>query len=180
MLANQRVMMLKQKIIERHGRIENIELYDNEPNKEELEEMKRKLEVCLKEREDALKSHADFDVQLSSGPVQEAKKKILLRNQREQSDTPYEEWFRLKRTSASNANRRQSYPMPIQLAIQATTPLAYHMENNQRLGIPYGNHPLGRPFQGHILARHPLHAQPPPGTREAGAGLGPRAFQGSF
>jgi chromosome segregation ATPase len=146
----------------------------------ELEEMKRKLEVCLKEREDALKSHADFDVQLSSGPVQEAKKKILLRNQREQSDTPYEEWFRLKRTSASNANRRQSYPMPIQLAIQATTPLAYHMENNQRLGIPYGNHPLGRPFQGHILARHPLHAQPPPGTRDAVAGLGPRAFQGIF
>ena len=43
MLANQRVMMLKHKIIERHGRIENIELYDNEPNKEELEEMKRKL-----------------------------------------------------------------------------------------------------------------------------------------
>jgi len=43
MLANQRVMMLKQKIIERHGRIEDIELYDNEPNKEELAEMKRKL-----------------------------------------------------------------------------------------------------------------------------------------
>ncbi len=35
--------MLKQKIIERHGRIENIELYDNEPNKEELAEMKRKM-----------------------------------------------------------------------------------------------------------------------------------------
>ena len=31
------------KIIERHGRIENIELYDNEPNKEELAEMKRKM-----------------------------------------------------------------------------------------------------------------------------------------
>ena len=103
----------------------------------ELEEMKRKLEVCLKERDesrqaqqDALKSHVDFDTHLSSGPVQEAKKKILLRNQREQSGTTYEEWFRLKRTSASNANKRQSYPMPIQPTRQAYL-----------LGMPYGNFP---------------------------------------
>jgi len=30
-------MMLKQKIIEHHGRIEDISLYDAEPSKEELE-----------------------------------------------------------------------------------------------------------------------------------------------
>jgi hypothetical protein len=45
MLANQRVMMLKQKIIEHHGRIEDIELFDNEPNKEELAELKRRLKA---------------------------------------------------------------------------------------------------------------------------------------
>ena len=40
MYANQRVMMLKQKIIEHHGRVSDICLYDAEPSKEDLEAIK--------------------------------------------------------------------------------------------------------------------------------------------
>ena len=36
MFANQRVMMLKQKIIEHHGRVQEIYLYDKEPTDEDL------------------------------------------------------------------------------------------------------------------------------------------------
>ena len=48
--------MLKQQIIERHGRIEDIELYDNEPNKEELAELK----VFMKKPKPLVKKESSF------------------------------------------------------------------------------------------------------------------------
>ena len=45
--------MVKQKIIEHHGRIEDISLYDSEPSKEELELYRKKLaEAKVVEMED--------------------------------------------------------------------------------------------------------------------------------
>jgi len=38
MFANQRVMMLRQKVIEHHGRIEDIRLFDCDPTPELLEQ----------------------------------------------------------------------------------------------------------------------------------------------
>ena len=50
MLTSQRVMMIQKKIVEHHGRIENVRLYDKDPTKI-LREAKQKAE----ERQKALK-----------------------------------------------------------------------------------------------------------------------------
>jgi len=36
MLSNQRVRVIKEKIVDRHGRIENVRLFRNEPSDEQL------------------------------------------------------------------------------------------------------------------------------------------------
>lgn len=42
LLGNQRVFMLKEKIIEHHGRVQDIQLFDNQPTKDQIEAMKKK------------------------------------------------------------------------------------------------------------------------------------------
>ena len=58
MLTSSRMMMVKQKIIERHGRVENIQLYDKDPTsfKKEAAELEKKKE---KERQEKLKKAAE-------------------------------------------------------------------------------------------------------------------------
>lgn len=48
MFMNQRVRMLKEKIIEHHGRVEDIVLYNNEPSKDELALLKRQEDCRIK------------------------------------------------------------------------------------------------------------------------------------
>ena len=58
MLTSSRMMMVKQKIIERHGRVENIVLYDKDPTgyKKEAAELEKKKE---KERQEKKKKAAE-------------------------------------------------------------------------------------------------------------------------
>ncbi len=55
MFMNQRVRMLKEKIIEHHGRVEDIVLYNIEPSKDEL--------LALKKQEDCRAKLFDNDAQ---------------------------------------------------------------------------------------------------------------------
>ena len=48
MLANQRVRILKEKIVNHHGRIEEIRLFDTEPSSEQLQMGKEAMEEKLK------------------------------------------------------------------------------------------------------------------------------------
>ena len=54
MLANQRVFMIKQKIIEHHGRVQDVRLYDAYFTDEEWKAHSKKLEELEKAKKDAI------------------------------------------------------------------------------------------------------------------------------
>jgi hypothetical protein len=54
MLANQRVFMIKQKIIEHHGRVQDVRLYDTYFNDEEWKAHCKKLEEVEKAKKEAI------------------------------------------------------------------------------------------------------------------------------